>query len=312
MRDGGDSRRNISIRSGFMIARAPSGATEGRGVSSKMRLIGIGGALVAVLAGATLASGAALKEKSVGFAVAGPDGIADGTAKCKRKQTAVSGGFFNDLGVAGTNPQVIALDSTRQGKRGWRLEATNVSDPDGTATAYVYCSKKKRKLTTVRGEDESIAPQQVGDAEASCEGKRTAVSGGFEVDGGRLSVLASSLRVGKKGWEVTFGNGNANTIEVTAVVYCAKGKKKIKTKATDGDVENMASEELTAKCSKRQQLVSGGFEHEFDLSTNVAAVPRGSRRLGKRKWELSSLGIGGTADASVFAYCEKKKRKKGK
>jgi hypothetical protein len=58
------------------------------------------------------------------------------TAKCKRSQRVVSGGFSGP-DLVGSN-YLVPLVSKKAGKRGWRLGG----EADGEVTVYAYCEKK--------------------------------------------------------------------------------------------------------------------------------------------------------------------------
>jgi hypothetical protein len=97
-----------------------------------------------VLALVDLAAGG-LKQKSKSFNVPGGT-FEEQTAKCKKGQEAVAGGFLS------ADPDVIPRDFVREGKRKWRLRSNNLnaSDPGTEATVDVICAKPRFGLKRSR------------------------------------------------------------------------------------------------------------------------------------------------------------------
>jgi hypothetical protein len=254
-------------------------------------------ALVLALGG--LASGK-LKERSVSFQA---EGFGEGTASCKRGQEAVAGGFFVNL--ADGPSATFLFDSLREGKRDWRLHLYGFSlggDPV-QATAYAYCDKKKPglKVVTATGETDEDG---VGVATARCPRGKEAVAGGFDAPETEL-LITRSKRVGKRRWEVGFLSGPG--IETTAVALCDKHEPELKTKQKTTTLADDETKSIAAKCKRTQELRSGGFEAEYDITTgDPGSSIVGSRRQGKRRWEATSVAFNGTPELVAYAYCDKK------
>jgi hypothetical protein len=70
--------------------------------------------------------------------------VGTATAKCKRAQRIVSGGFDNpDFGPDQlAEPQLLPFVSMRVGNRRWTASAYNEGSASGTLTVYAYCEKK--------------------------------------------------------------------------------------------------------------------------------------------------------------------------
>jgi hypothetical protein len=254
---------------------------------------------IAMLAVSGLASGK-LKQKSATFAVSGVEEPSEGTATCKRGQEAVAAGHFVDPSDVGTP---LLFDSTREGKRGWTIE---LFGPEaGEATAYAYCDKREPGLKTKTASEKLASSFETQSVVARCKQGQEAVSGGFEAPFTELSVIASK-RAGKRGWEAQFvGPPGA---EVTAIAYCDKREPGLKAKQKSTTLSDETGTVL-AKCKRKQELRSGGFEGDFSDVPDVIGLPVGSRREGKRGWEVTGLNNDGFPEITAYAYCDKKEKK---
>jgi hypothetical protein len=257
---------------------------------------------IAALAVAGLASAAKLKEKSTTFTISGDEEPSEGTATCKRGQEAVAGGYFVEPAEFGTP---LVFDSTREGKRGWTTEL--FQSEAGEATAYAYCDKREPGLKTKTASEKLSGSFDTESVVARCKRGQEAVSGGFEAPFTELTVLASK-RAGKRSWEAQFvGPAGA---EVTAIAYCDKAEPglKAKQKSTTLSLSDPTGTVL-AKCKRKQKLRSGGFEGEFSDVPDIVGLPVGSRREGKRGWEVTGLNTDGSPEITAYAYCDKKEKK---
>jgi hypothetical protein len=266
------------------------------------RLIWAAVAAAAVVAVAGTA-GAALKQKSVEFTVAA-DQETEETAKCKRGQGAVAGGFFVE--TDGSGGLLPTFESQRDGKRGWnyRLYSSDATE----ATVYAYCDKHEPELK-VKAATEALPDDSVGTVTARCGRGKQAVSGGFDAPLTELAAVASK-RSGKRSWEATFVGPPGE--EVTAVAYCDKREPGLKTKQAATDVPSAGIDSVSAKCKRKQELRSGGFEIEFDpgvMMDEDQGLAFGSRRAGKRRWEVSGFAFDGAPDMVAYAYCDKTEKK---
>jgi hypothetical protein len=262
-------------------------------------------ALAAGIAALAISGPAAakLKEKSTTFTV--PAMVVqptDGAATCKRGQEAVAGGFFADPDVLGT---LLEFDSLREGKRSWSFQLYEGSG--GEATAYAYCDKREPGLKVKQATEplaENFITQSV---TAKCKQGQEAVSGGFEAPFTEMSVVGSK-RSGKRTWEAQF-IGPAG-VEVTAIAYCDKDEPRLKTKQASTNLAEDETGSATAKCKRKQELRSGGFEAEFSEAAGNTGLANGSRRDGKRRWEVTGFGLEGSPEFTAYAYCDKKEKKK--
>ena len=149
------------------------------------------------------------------------------TARCKQGYKAFSGGFAGeaiDFGGMGT-PAFLAVRSLKQGKRAWTVAAFNIGSAEGDLTAYVHCRKGKSVRT--RQADETLSTAEFDSVEARCSSKQRVVSGGFDTDSDWTETgayLTRSLKVGKRGWEVTAQDAGGDPHELVAYAYCEKKK----------------------------------------------------------------------------------------
>jgi hypothetical protein len=268
-----------------------------------MRRVVIPVAAVTLLAVAGLASGGPLKEKSTTFTVPGGQS-ADGTAKCKKGQEAVAGGFE----VQGEgNQTTVALDLHREGKRKWHLGAQNGTMGDSSATVYVYCDKSEPGLKTVSKSAQVSAGSTALSVpvEARCPKGSEAVRGGFA--GSTEAFPQASSRVDKRTWEVEFGV-EEGTENVTVFAYCNKKEPGLKQRSGTIVGADDETDSTSASCKRKQKLRSGGFDLEFDEAQSDGAFALASRRNGKRTWEVTGTAFVGTPDITAYAYCDKKKK----
>jgi hypothetical protein len=242
-----------------------------------------------------------LKEVSVEFTA---DGETERTPECKPSQEAVAGGFY----VVRPGPVSVypVFESARVDRRGWIYRL--VGDPDPrAATAYVYCDKREPGLRTKTVTD-TLKTTYGDHISARCGRGAEVVSGGFDTPFSGQIVLASK-RTDKRTWDVEVV-GSVGT-EVTVFAYCDKGEPGLKTKTTSivpPDTQDETSS-VVARCKRKQQLRSGGFEAEYPDGFTFGEVD-GSRRVGKRGWEVAGIGGGPDRGLTAYAYCQKKPKKK--
>jgi hypothetical protein len=260
--------------------------------------------LAALLAAAGLAA-AALTKESKSFAVAGGE-TRGGLATCAPGRTAVSGGFYAPLTEFG--PVMVALDSTREGTRQWRLRARNLGG-DGTATAYVYCAQNDPGLVTRSAQFTVPGGGNRGAATAQCEPGEEAVAGGFDSPDANTYVMASR-RTSLNTWKVAFYNSGADPLQYTAFVYCEQGGPGLTSRSktiTTSQTEQF-NQSVIAHCKSTEELRSGGFNVEFsravdELDTDDIGIVHGSRRWGERSWQATAFAVIGHPKLTAFAYC---------
>jgi len=260
--------------------------------------------LTALLVVAGLAVALSVQSKS--FAVAGGE-TRQGVATCAPGRTAVSGGFYAPLTEFG--PAMVALDSTREGTRQWRLRARNLGG-DGTATAYVYCAQNDPGLVTRSAQFTVPGGGKRGGANAQCAPGEEAVSGGFESPDADTYVMASR-RTDIRTWRVVLYNPGADPHQYTAFVYCDRhepGLKSRGTTITTSETERF-HQSAVAHCKSTEELRSGGFYVEFsravdELDTDDIGIVHGSRRSGERGWQATAFAVIGHPKLTAFAYCD--------
>jgi hypothetical protein len=145
------------------------------------------------------------------------------TARCKRGEKVISGGFDNPDFDA--QPWLI-FASYRSGARSWTAAAENSSGGDGQLDVFAYCRKRVRVRT--RSESATV-PHNVaatGTAVAHCKPGERLLSGGFSNPGEDPSNVGpnlfyfSSHRAGKRGWTASAVNPGSTDGTVTAYAYC--------------------------------------------------------------------------------------------
>jgi hypothetical protein len=274
-----------------------------------MRRAGLSAVAILLVLGLGGFASAKLKEKSTTFTVPG-EATGEGSAKCKKGQEAVSGGFFDPIEFGVDFRLVLPFDSARAGKRKWRHRAINVTTDDDEATVYAYCDPAKRELK-VRSTTETSDEFEIF-ATARCPRGQEAVSGGFESsasEDGAVIPLASK-RVGKRKWESRALNETSGNADLTSFAYCDKSEPGLKTKQATATVESPNTSTVTAQCRRGRRVVSGGFDAEFSLTDLIIPFINGSRRGGKREWEVTAaVGMSNPAEITAYAYCEKKPRR---
>jgi hypothetical protein len=266
----------------------------------RRRALAAAGAGLMVLAIAGVAGGAGLKKKAVDFPVPG-DTEAQETAKCKRGQEAVAGGFFLDAITSST--VLPTFESQRAGTRRWTYRL--YSGVDTEASVYAYCDKSEPGLKVKTATETLNAGGAPTSIVARCGPGKEAVSGGFDGPFTEFATVASK-RSGKRSWEAVFVGPQ---LEATTVVYCDKNEPGLKSKQAATTVTEDVPESVSAKCKRKQELRSGGFEIEFVSTPENEGLVTGSRREGKRRWQVSGFGIDGEPEMVAYAYCDKKQKK---
>ena len=260
--------------------------------------------LAALLAAAGLAA-AALTKESKSFAVAGGE-TRGGLATCAPGRTAVSGGFYAPLTEFG--PAMVALDSTREGTRQWRLRARNLGG-NGTATVYVYCAQNDPGLVTRSAQFTVSGGGKRGAADAQCQPGEEAVAGGFDSPEANTYLMASR-RTDLRTWRVALYNPGADPHQYTVFAYCDRHEPGLKTRTktiTMSETERF-NQSVVAPCKQTEELRSGGFYAEFsratdELDTDDIGIVHGSRRSGERGWQATAFAVIGHPKLTAFAYC---------
>jgi hypothetical protein len=81
----------------------------------------------------------------------------------------------------------------------------------------------------------------------------------------------------------------------------------VKTKQAEETASTAEFESAEGRCSRKQRVVSGGFDTDSNWITTGAWVME-SQKLGKRGWEVAARDAGGAPhDLVAYAYCEKKR-----
>jgi hypothetical protein len=88
--------------------------------------------------------GKGVKTKSDSVPVESFSDVGTATAKCKRGQRVVAGGFDNPDFEAGVI-ELLPFASRKQGQRKWTASAYSEDSEPGQLTVYAYCEKKQKK-----------------------------------------------------------------------------------------------------------------------------------------------------------------------
>jgi len=148
------------------------------------------------------------------------------TAKCKKGDKVLSGGFEGEAELGG--PNIQPFESRKQGGRKWTVSAGNFSPSPGTLTAYAFCADEGRLKT--KSDSTTIPSQEPGTGSTKCAKGRRVVSGGFDnpnfgpefFEDPQLTPYTSK-RAGGRTWTVSgfaFGVGGDSILTVYA--YCEK------------------------------------------------------------------------------------------
>jgi hypothetical protein len=289
----------------------------------RSRLVGlacIAGALtLAITMGVAL--GAKLKQKSASVTIASETNRSV-TATCKQGQKAISGGFEQpDFDPAFNAGAFQFYESRREAGREWTASAANYGDGSGTLVSYAYCLDAKRlkeRSGSVLIPGFTGAESPTGTATATCKAGEKVIAGGF--DNGdfvieEVELLAySSHKQGKRSWSASAVNYDNDPGTLTAYAYCREGKG-TKSKSDEVTIAEFEVGSATARCKKRQKLVSGGFDApDFGpdfVGDDSQILPHVSMKTGKRKWTASGFGnaTGEAGTFTAYAYCEKKTKR---
>jgi hypothetical protein len=274
---------------------------------------------VAILAAASLASGAGLKTKSESTTVSFEGSV---TPKCGKGTKAVSGGF-DSVASLPDDVRVLPYESRRVGGRKWTTSARNIGSNPGVLTGFVYCADRKgikqRSDTVAFSASASRTPAARRGtafetaAVAKCKRGETVLSGGFSSPGDdQVAFPVESRRLSKREWGVTWSP--FVPMSLTAYAVCQKdAKKPAQATASISSIDNGGNGTATATCPKGTRVISGGFDQpDFAPPGTGILAPVDSLKAGKRGWRVTAHNYGpAPADELVaYAYCEKKRKKK--
>lgn len=252
------------------------------------------------------------------------DGTA--TARCGGKTRAVSGGFETEIDpdLMGTSA-ILHIGSLRESKKQWSSSGVNALATDGDLTSYAYCRKQKKvkSKTSFTEVDGASAGGEPGDGTvtAKCKKGQTALSGGSESETVDLEAPDTtailpyeSRKQGKRKWTASGINIGDTEGDFLGQVICHE-RKALKPREAEDTVNASATtagvDDISVKCGKKRRVVSGGFSSEepFDSTTGSLGLVFASHKQGNR-WNISALATQEDHDFTVYAYCEKKKKKK--
>jgi hypothetical protein len=281
------------------------GSMQGHG---RVLVVVLGALALVAIAGTTALAGKGLKTKSETVEVdPGENGSA--TATCKRGTKAVSGGFEAEYD-GDFSPFLLPSESRKLGGREWTSAAYNTSAESSDLTSFAYC--RDQKLRT-KSATESVDSSDLDSVTARCKRGEKAFSGGFAAEEIDLAAPTTpvflptqSLKQGKREWTVSAYNAGNDEGDLTAYVHCREGKS-VKTKQAEETLGSGEFDSAEARCSRKQRVVSGGFDTDSDFATTGAYLME-SQKLGKRSWEIAAQEAAGGPTIVAYAYCEKKKK----
>jgi hypothetical protein len=235
-------------------------------------------------------------------------------AKCKRGTKPISGGFLDKAFNPGPGSRVHFYSSRKLGRK-WATAGWNYGGGNATLSSYAYCDKGTR--VKARSAEADIPSSGLGTAVASCKRRERVISGGFDdpsfdmtqpPDGSRVLAFASR-KVGGRKWEVSGYNNASGSGTLTAYAYCAKGTR-VKERSNSIEIDPaIDTDQVAASCTRRERALSGGFDAELDPTLpGPYILPYGSRKLGRRGWEVSGYSDGTEAGTvTAYVYCAKKR-----
>jgi hypothetical protein len=270
---------------------------------------------VTLAIGIGVATGAKLTTKSADTNIAPYPDTGSATAKCKRGQKVISGGFeAPDIDHRFFETGALPFKALKQGGRKWAATAVNYAHNTALLTVDAYCREGKK--LKARSANIDVAPNSEGSATATCKQSERVVSGGFAVlnfEFTETEVLAyRSIKASKRKWTVAghnYSSGAPGTL--VAYAYCREGKG-VKTKSASTTVGLPPETGTpTATCASGQRVLSGGFDNpDFADAGGPELLASASRKQGGRKWTASAYNEGNEVGTlTVYAYCEKKKAK---
>ena len=154
--------------------------------------------------------------------------IGAATARCPRRSRAISGGFGTSTPVAPISG-AIPFESTRQGRRAWRVTAILGTDIAATLTSYVYCSRRRSIGPVFPASDVAVGQGAVADVLAGpCPRWRSPIAGGFVTSTpsllgqAEIMVVFESRRI-KRHWRVRGFEGGEQSTSSNSLIgaaYC--------------------------------------------------------------------------------------------
>jgi hypothetical protein len=138
-------------------------------------------------------------------------------------------------------------------------------------------------------------------ATAKCKRGTKAVSGGFvspfdpnaPLPEQPNVLVGQSSRTSGRGWTSRAHNNSPAEGMLTSFAYCRDERVKRRSATTEIGADELGS--ATAHCRKGTKAISGGFDAER-IDTSLPEFPIvsviASRKLGKRRWQVSAFNFG--------------------
>ncbi len=304
-------------------------------------LLGLGTTAISVAARKAASDKGATKKLSAAL----PSGsTAFGSARCAKKTHATGGGFAVDNGydpsvtpATGTNSRPQNLFPS--GNRTWSssISSTLNTSPTNT-TSYVRCEKNRfsRNAGTISGSF-TLSPLTASTIKLVCPTSTRVVSGGYSVSPSfdataQAGTTADQLwvtqnrRTKTREWRVTaaYRSGSPATVKGYEVCERKKVSRRTKTAAISEHsrlvpFSDKTRASSTARCSKNQHAVSGGFLLSPELQPREtgalpfafvdASMPVGSNAWKSRLFAPIQTTTPGLA-LTTYVYCRSNKVKR--
>ncbi len=252
---------------------------------------------------------------------------------CPKKNHATGGGYlvspsFSPGGLTGT--RTAPTESRPTGFRAWAAGAAAFATPPspGTFTSFARCEPDTaiKSIGTGTPNFSTIPAGLSQTVTMNCTAGGKVVTAGFQTSAPpllsdpskRAGSVLQSRRSGPSSWTLQVGNPSppvgAGDITLSTSFICAKGGKSISEASTTVPIGDDTRTTADVSCSKKQQVVSGGFS----IAPNVAGAPvpavsvdefhpSGSRGWHLGLYELTGFDLPAGAAVTLYAYCKKPK-----
>jgi hypothetical protein len=282
--------------------------------------------LVAILATGVAYASSTSKGKAISVSTPLSTGsVAAAGAKCPSNMHATGGGLAVVTGfdpAANTGTQTYPQTNYPPGKAKWRAGASSPNgEPPAELRTFVRCEKKSFGKIAKRVSHSTTLASGIGrTVSVVCPSDTQVLGGGYSVSpqfdasapGNSTSrlVVLQSRRSSDLTWTVSATNPNQPTTQLTVAALCEKNGRDISTKTSFSPLPDKSRQALTAKCSKKQHVVAGGFAVTPPFSNAGIPVTDVSAPSDSRSWKVEVYGranIPTSSGITSFAYCKSNK-----
>jgi len=241
-----------------------------------------------------------------------PQGVRSVTAKCRRGQVALAGGFAApgwDPHTANGGP-VARFDSAPSGGRGITTTGFNFNGNDAQELdSFAYCGKRARPPKVVSMQTK-VALDSFGSVVARCPRGSQAIAGGFGT--GRSVITLTSKRSGRRGWKAVGVNssglnGSSGPASLTAYALCKTPGAKLVARSKEKTVSSEL-ETTNVRCPNGGRALSGGFDGHVKVvggQLSAAGALDSTRADRGHGWTTSEISTAAPREATLttYAYC---------